>query len=140
MKLVVIGVPQPQGNKTGFIQGGRVVLAEGRRPESRRAFKDWRAAIAAEARKWCLEHLNSGPIDGPVSIEATFFMPRPKGAPKRVVFPATRPDADKLARSVLDALTSIAYTDDSRIVDLVVRKRFAIDSPPRAEIEVRRVE
>lgn len=134
MFLVVHGVPVPQGSKSAFVVGGRAVITEGKKSAS---LKEWRSAIAACARLWLQQNGSPAPLDGPVSVDVVFYLPRPKSAPRRVLVPATKPDADKLVRSALDALTKIAYTDDSRIVDLNVRKRFAVDSPPRAEITVR---
>jgi Holliday junction resolvase RusA-like endonuclease len=98
--------------------------------------KEWRAAIACEARAWLAANGAPAPLDCAVSVSVTFYLPKPKSASKRVQYPATRPDADKLVRCVNDSLTGIAYTDDSRIVNLSVQKRFAIDSPPRAEIAI----
>lgn len=96
-------------------------------------------AIAAGARLWIASAPQFAPIDAPVDLTVTFYLPRPRSAPRRVLFPATKPDLDKLTRAVGDALKGIAYTEDSRIVDLHIRKRFAIASPPRAEILVREV-
>ena len=39
--------------------------------------------------------------------------------------PWVKPDIDKLTRATLDALTLLVWDDDSRIVRLVVEKRFA---------------
>ena len=49
--------------------------------------------------------------------------------------PATKPDADNLAKTVLDALNGVLWADDSQVVDLVVSKHF-IDQP-RTIITVR---
>ena len=136
MRLTVYGVPIPQGSKTAFVVKGRAVITDGKKGT---ALREWRQAIAAEARQWLQAHDAPSPIDAPVSLTVTFYLPRPKSAPKRVRFPASKPDLDKICRSVGDALTGIAYTDDARIVDLHVTKRFAIDSPPRAEIYVHEV-
>lgn len=133
MRLTVFGEAIPQGSKTGYVVNGRAVITEGKRSAS---LKQWRASIAACARLWLSQNGAPPPIDGPVTVTIAFYMPRPKSAPKRVKFPATRPDADKLVRSVLDALTKLAYTDDSRIVNLHVYKRFAINTPPHAIIVV----
>ena len=46
--------------------------------------------------------------------------------------PIKRPDADNIAKIVLDALNGIAYKDDSQIVDLSVPKRYS--DKPRVEI------
>lgn len=146
MKLTVIGLPIPQGSKNARIFGSRlpngavvnprIALTDGS-AKKHASLKSWRDAIAAEARKWCLGHMGTvGPLDGPVELRATFYLPRPKSMPKRVQFPVTRPDLDKLTRAIGDALSKIAYTEDSRIVEMHVAKRFAIDSPPRVEIEI----
>ena len=35
-----------------------------------------------------------------------------------------KPDADNLAKAILDALNGVAYPDDAQIVTLTVRKRY----------------
>ena len=35
-----------------------------------------------------------------------------------------KPDADNLAKAILDALNGVAYPDDAQIVKLTVRKRY----------------
>lgn len=134
MRITVYGVPVPQGSKSAFVVRGRAVVTDGKKGP---ALREWRTSIGAAAREWLARHGAPAPIDGPIDLTATFYLPRPKSAPKRVVFPATKPDLDKLTRAIGDALSKIAYTEDSRIVDIHVRKRFAIESPPRVEIFVR---
>lgn len=137
IRIAVIGIPITQGSKSAFpyrrangTMGVRVT--EGKKAG---ALADWRRAIAAEAR--AVLGRDGIPIAGPVSLEATFYVPRPASAPKRVTLPAKKPDCDKLLRSACDALSKIAYEDDARIVELHVRKRFAIDRPPGVEITIR---
>lgn len=91
------------------------------------------------------------PVLRGVAIEVTmrFYMQRPKGhygtgrnagvlkdsAPLR---PITKPDADKLERRVLDAMTGIMYGDDGQVVDTHPSKHYAgRDEAPRTEVEVR---
>ena len=113
-------IPQPRHRAT---RGGRMYL-----PSSApiRAFKT--AVIAAAGKRF------RRPLDGPVVVEITALFQRPpsrltasgelrKGAP-------THPgrnlgDVDNLAKGALDALTSIAWNDDSQVVDLRVAKRWA---------------
>ena len=138
MKLTVIGLPVPQGSKSAHPFRRKdgslgVAVHEGGKAAS---LKDWRRAIADAARAYMAEYGLESPADGPLWMTVTFYLPRPASASKRVLYPAKKPDCDKLCRAVGDALSKIAYTDDSRIVDLLVRKRFAVDSPPRAEIEL----
>ena len=70
----------------------------------------------------------------PMSITVAFFFDRPKSTKKSVRHKVTKPDIDKLARSILDALTGIAFADDSQVTELHVSKGFG--SPARAEIAI----
>lgn len=44
-------------------------------------------------------------------------------------FPAVKPDVDNVAKTIMDALSKVAYKDDSQIVDLVIKKRYTEDEP-----------
>lgn len=58
-----------------------------------------------------------------------FYLPKPKKT-KFGSRPAGKPDADKLARAVNDALTeSGLIVDDARVVSLHVHKRWAFETP-----------
>lgn len=61
---------------------------------------------------------------GPVAVEVAVFMPLPKRVPKREESrPYTvKPDADNVAKLVLDALNGHAWRDDSQVVDLHIVK------------------
>lgn len=128
--LNVDGIPQPQGSKTRMPNGA---MLEGKTPEARARFTSWREAIGNTARDWQAQN-RQALIDGPVAIDITFRLPRPKSAPKHRKYPDTRPDVDKLARAVLDPLTGVIFSDDCRVVDMNVRKRFAVDVPPGVTI------
>lgn len=47
---------------------------------------------------------------------------KPKTA--KQLYPSVRPDIDKLLRAVLDALTSVAYQDDSQVVSVTTTKVY----------------
>jgi Holliday junction resolvase RusA-like endonuclease len=123
----VNGIPQPQGSKTAFVRNGRAVLVEGRRGPARENFKTWREAV----QRGAAEHCMGEPIAGPLHVTAVFVMPKPKSAKKNATRPVTRPDVDKLARTVLDALTqSGLIVDDSHIARLHVEKTYATERDP----------
>lgn len=109
------GHPAPQGSKR-YIGNGTMI-------ESSKAVKPWRSDIR--------EHLatqHSGPpLDGAITVEVEFVMPRPTATPKRSTPPAVkRPDVDKLIRAVLDAIGSAGiWQDDSQVTRLVASKRLA---------------
>ena len=83
------------------------------------------------ADSWKTIH-EGGPETGPVSVRIAFVMPIPKSATRRAkldmenrrVRPVTKPDADNLAKAVLDGLNGVAYKDDNQIVDLSVSKFY----------------
>lgn len=82
------------------------------------------------------------PVDQPVFIEALAFFPIPNTMPKYLKAIAETeelpyhhaPDADNLMKNVCDALQGIAFGNDSRVTDILLRKRY---SPrPRMEINI----
>lgn len=117
VQFFATGTPAPQGSKNGYYRGGRVVLVE-----SSKKVKPWRAIVAQTAALACRES-----IDGPVSVQLEFVLPRPKSLPKKVTHMVKKPDLDKLIRSTLDALSGIAYVDDNRVARIVATKRYARD-------------
>jgi len=52
--------------------------------------------------------------------------------------PTKKPDADNIAKILLDSLNSIAYKDDSQVVRLVVEKHYS--EQPRVELEIAKLE
>ena len=91
----------------------------------------WRQAIAAVAATcWPGE-----PTVLPVSLTIIFHMRKPKSARKAATWPITRPDVDKLARAVLDAIDGVCYGDDSQVVYICAVKEYA--ATPKAIITVK---
>lgn len=76
--------------------------------------------------------------DRPLEIRICAVMPYPKSmskkARKAAVWHTKRPDADNLAKTVLDALNGLAYKDDGQVSRLVVEKVYG--EKPRTEIEI----
>lgn len=131
--ITVIGKPAPQGSKK-YVGNGRMI-------EQSKRVRPWREAVK-QATIDALE-LAAGKqygdeaaavllrLDGPVMVEIAACFDLPKSAPKRRrIWPITRSsgDADKIARSCLDALTDAgAFRDDSQVVQLLVTKYFTDD-------------
>lgn len=120
-----IGIPQPKGSTKSWLnkRTGRVVTVS-----DNDRLAGWERTVALAAKAAGLR-----PHDGPCCVEATFVLPRPKShfrkngelrpsAPMRHV---SKPDGDKLLRAVLDALTGIAWVDDSQADFALARKRYA---------------
>lgn len=110
LSLRAAGVPAPQGSKR---------LVRGRMIESSRGLAAWRNTVAMEALAARRERGGEWPITGPVRAVISFDLPGRASA---------RPDVDKLARAVLDALVSArVLRDDSQVVELHAAKRRAAD-------------
>lgn len=66
----------------------------------------------------------TAPKGTPVLVEIDTFRPLPKSRPKRVTHEPDvfKPDADNIAKLVLDALNGTAWADDTQVTDLEVHK------------------
>ena len=128
VSLTVYGHPVPKARaRTVRTKNGKTVSFTPKKTAS------WEDSIRAQALSSRPEQL----LDGPLVMEATFYLLRPKSRPKRELYPDRKPDLDNLVKSVKDALEGVIYTNDSRIVDEVTRKRYG--DPPRVEVTIREV-
>lgn len=130
------GKPEPQGSAKAFIpKGWTRPVVTGDNPK----VKAWRKVVAQAAQVRIAElgwHLQSLPT-GPVAIAVRFDLPRPKSKGVRAAPHVTRPDVDKLARALCDALTGVLYADDGQVVCLTATKRYAsFGSEPGAVVSV----
>lgn len=115
----VLGTPVTQGSSKAFVVGKRAIVTH----DKRKPLLDWRGDIAHAAQE--ASQGEFAPRGVPVSMAAIFRLQRPKSAPKRVLCPTTKPDSDKLLRSLFDALSGVIYADDSQVVKHTVEKRYA---------------
>lgn len=143
LTIDVTGTPAPQGSHRGFVnpRNGRVIITQ----DSKKT-KPWRQDVVAAVHNALAETDWTIPVHA-VEVAIVFRMPRPgyhfrtgKRAnelkPNAPVFVDKKPDADKLTRSTLDALTTAAaIKDDAQVARLVVEKRYA-DGPTGARITV----
>jgi crossover junction endodeoxyribonuclease RusA len=124
LSFVVYGQPIGQG-RISFVGKGRAIHSNHKQLIPWRETVAKTAAAAAARQDW-------NPLDAPVRLRATFYLPRPKhhhttrgilraAAP---TWPAKRPDLDHLLRAIGDALTGIGWHDDSQIVQVRGAKRF----------------
>lgn len=79
--------------------------------------RPWRKAIADATSEALPDDWT--PILGPVGLNIVFIHKRPKSRAKDI-YKVTAPDADKLLRSVCDALTGVLYKDDCQVCDVHV--------------------
>lgn len=125
----VLGNPAPQGSKRHV---GRGVMLE-----SSKRLAPWRSNV----RSACLDAAGK-PLaffDGAVYVELLFVLKRPVSTPKsRTPVAIKKPDIDKLARAILDAIGSAGvWRDDSQVVALSAYKRIAmLDETPGCRIKI----
>lgn len=147
MLLLSISVPgKPQGAKRhrAARRGSRVVTfhdADHLDAEERIR------RVAAHAWHGSTHPADRPPLDRPVAIEITTWHARParmrrrKDAGSWPVPYTGKPDADNVAKLVMDALTKAGvWTDDTRVADLVVRRRYLALGADCLPIGVERVE
>ena len=114
--LTIPGTPVPKGSLV-CTRGPKHALRE-----DNPATKPWRETVATAARKIQQRADKNQPLD----LEVTFTFDRP-GSVRRT-HPSAKPDVDKLARTILDALEDAGIlVNDSQVVDLTTRKRYATD-------------
>ena len=124
----VSGLPVPQGSSRAFVVKGRPVITS-----AAKGLAQWRQIVSLRAQEVAKEL-----FDGPVSIDLTFLLPKPKSSPKRRrVYATKRPDLDKLVRSVLDSVTHVLIEDDSQVVQITAIKDYG---PPGVHVTITEIE
>jgi Holliday junction resolvase RusA-like endonuclease len=134
--ITVTGIrPVPQGGMRAFRVGNRAVITHSKPNE----LLLYRGAIGQAC-----EGDEELPTRNPVRLAITFMFARPKNHQgKKGVLPSaplamtSRPDIDKLIRSVLDGLTGKLYLDDSQVIGLTAAKSYATDGVDSTQIIVR---
>lgn len=138
LRFIVHGAPVPQGSKR---------IVRGRLIDANKGLKPYRASVSAAAAEAlglptedpnALQRALEGlcVARGAVAVSLRFGLVRPRGhygtgrnadvlKPSAPVWPATKPDVDKLERAVLDALTGIVWADDSQVVVLNADKVYS---------------
>lgn len=74
-------------------------------------------------------------FEGSVRASITAYYKIPKSYPKKRVqairdgleYPQKKPDADNIAKIILDSLNKIAFEDDSQVTELTVLKKWTED-------------
>ncbi|EPB8178470.1 RusA family crossover junction endodeoxyribonuclease [Clostridium perfringens] len=89
--------------------------------------------------KWvrdCYKEQDGRYLEGPIKALIIAYYKIPKSYNKKRVqairggieYPTKKPDADNIGKIILDSLNSIAYKDDSQIIELRVIKRYTEDN------------
>ncbi|WP_407382813.1 RusA family crossover junction endodeoxyribonuclease [Ruminococcus sp.] len=106
--------------------------------------KAYEEAIAAAYKTEHGELIGGAPVK--VYIEARFKIPAYETKANKFAMqrdkirPTKKPDIDNVAKVVLDALNGVAFSDDKQVVDLYVRKVYAINEGLRIVVEEMKLE
>lgn len=142
-QFVVFGKCEPQGSATAWVpqdkQGNPIRRANGsivvNVTSDNTALKGWRRQVARAADE---EWMGRAALDDlSLAVEAHFYLERPKGhwgtgrnahllKDSAPAAPITIPDVDKLLRGILDGMTDIVYTNDSRVTRSIPEKHYAV--------------
>lgn len=133
LTFTVYGTPAPQGSKKGFVVNGRAVLVD----DNKTPLRTWREDLKTAAMRARNASGGRSFPTGPIRLAATFYMPRPKShygtrrgqsylRPNAPVWVDKKPDTDKTARALADALTAAGvYRDDAQIAELHAVMKYA---------------
>ena len=131
--IEVPGPPQPYRERQAPVRGGRTHSY--RRPQLVR----WQEAVA-----WAAKIAMGGkpPLEGPIRLEVTFYLPMPKRmlkadralAERDELFHIKRPDRTNFLKAFEDAVTGIVWLDDAQVCRGEAFKRYSPD--PRTVAEV----
>lgn len=131
VKFTIDGPPKGKGRPQFARRGNRVTA---RTPEKTASYE--------ELVRWCwkVQCGQSFPQGTPLRVEIRAFFPIPSSfsKKKRDALKDTphikKPDADNVAKAVVDALNYLAFHDDSAICDLITIKRYSEN--PRVEVRI----
>jgi len=136
---VINQAPLGKGRPRATVQNGRA------RVYTPTATADWEHFAAVEMRS---QYESSGPMTGPLGCEIVAVFPRTAELLRKVkagykhptwrLPHAVKPDADNVAKSVLDAVEKAGIIcDDKQIALLTVGKHYAmIHEEPRVEVRI----
>ncbi len=114
----VDGDPVPQGSMRVVPRGkGRFNVVA----QNYKELQIWRDRVRSAAEDAMGSRVA---YDGPVVLELEFKLPRAKRTHVNAVH-VKKPDVDKLARGVLDALSGTVYVDDRQVAKLTAEKDYA---------------
>lgn len=151
-----VPVRRQPGIEVGLRKGATAPRG-GKRPPSGAVWRDslyphvypHQGTVQGEAR-WRAAWLDTDErvqVTGPVSVQLEIFVPRPANHTRAdgsltplglaTPYPCVRPDVDNYTKVALDALKTLALEDDGKVVDLVVRKRYAHPERCGARLVVR---
>ena len=143
IEFFVPGAPIGKGRPRAARRGAGVVMFT---PEKTADYEALVAAIAATTLAEGMRIGTSQLLDGPLAamLEMQFPVPASWSKAKRaralagVDWHTSKPDADNVAKAILDACNGVVFRDDSQIVMLTATKEFS--ETPGVRVVIREVQ
>lgn len=136
INFTVEGQPQGKGRARVTVRNGH---ARAYTPEKTASYENYIKLSAVEAKeKQGNIFFDKVPLKAIIKafygIPASWSNKKSRQAELGEIKPTIKPDGDNIAKTVLDALNGILYTDDSQITRLTVSKIYS--KQPRVEVEI----
>ena len=137
IEFFVPGTPVGKGRPRAARRGAGVVMFT---PEKTAGYEALVAAMASNAMR--AHQLLDGPLEA--VLEMRFPVPASWSKAKRaralagVEWHTSKPDADNVAKAVLDACNGVVFRDDSQVVILIATKAFS--EAPGVRVVIREVQ
>lgn len=137
LEFVIPGVPVGKGRPRAAQRGKHIQLYT---PAKTATYESTVALAGHQAMS------GRPPMDGPVLAMLTIHLPIPQSWSKRkqaaalagAELPTKKPDADNVVKAIFDAFNGVVWNDDTQVVDMVVRKRYA--AVPGVAVKISTVE
>ena len=121
--------------KRGFTIPGKVQAKQWPRFNGKFAYTQRETVAYENWVKTCYLEKYKGQklLEKPLKVKIIAYYDIPKSTSKKKqkmmldneIFPTIKPDADNIAKSILDSLNGIAYLDDKQVVKLIVEKYYS---------------
>lgn len=90
-----------------------------------------------------IKYPNHEILNGRISIEIIAYLKIPKNTGKaktqemleNKISPTKKPDVDNIAKSVLDAMNGLVFSDDNQVSKISIEKRFALEEKVLITVE-----
>lgn len=133
-EFIVLGRPVGKGRPQFSTYGGHV---HARTPQKTAVYEN---LVRLEYQRQCGGMRFEDDAALKVSIKAYYDIPASKSKKMKeamahgTIRPTKKPDCDNVIKSVLDALSSVAYHDDVQVVDVTLCKWYSYE--PRIEVVI----
>lgn len=134
LTFVVPGTPVAQPRPRAAVRSGHAVVYGAAKSHPIHVFKAATRLAASQAA------CGASPMEGPLMLAVLFVLPRPgrlrwRTRPMPRLPHDRKPDADNLAKAILDACNGILWRDDAQLVQLAVEKLYAAgDESPHVAV------